>query len=122
MFSHIMLGASDIEASKQFYDAALGALGYGPGVMDPKGRVFYMTETGILPSRRQLMAILQLQVTAAQLGLHPPASRRLKPGTRQGSQTAARLARIHPVCATGIWGQFTLLTSGIHRATRFARC
>ena len=47
MFSHIMLGASDIEASKQFYDAALGALGYGPGVMDPKGRVFYMTETGI---------------------------------------------------------------------------
>ena len=37
MFSHIMLGASDIEASKKFYDAALGALGYGPGVMDPKG-------------------------------------------------------------------------------------
>ena len=47
MFSHIMLGASDIEASKKFYDAALGALGYGPGVMDPKGRVFYITDTGI---------------------------------------------------------------------------
>lgn len=42
-----MLGASDIEASKKFYDAALGALGYGPGVMDPKGRVFYITDTGI---------------------------------------------------------------------------
>ena len=47
MFSHIMLGASDIEASKKFYDATLGALGYGPGVMDPKGRVFYITDTGI---------------------------------------------------------------------------
>ena len=47
MFSHIMLGASDIEASRKFYDATLGALGYGPGVMDPKGRVFYITDTGI---------------------------------------------------------------------------
>ena len=42
MFSHIMLGASDIEASRKFYDATLGALNYRPGVMDPKGRVFYI--------------------------------------------------------------------------------
>jgi len=48
MFSHIMLGANDLEASKAFYDAILGALGHGPGVTDDKGRVFYMTETGIL--------------------------------------------------------------------------
>jgi catechol 2,3-dioxygenase-like lactoylglutathione lyase family enzyme len=47
MFSHVMLGASDLEASKTFYDAALGALGYGPGHVDGKGRVFYMTPTGI---------------------------------------------------------------------------
>lgn len=48
MFSHIMLGADDLEASKAFYDATLGALGYGPGVTDDKGRVFYMTDSGIL--------------------------------------------------------------------------
>jgi len=48
MFSHIMLGADDLEASKAFYDATLGALGYGPGVTDDQGRVFYMTDTGIL--------------------------------------------------------------------------
>ena len=47
MFSHIMVGANDIEASKAFYDATLGALGYGPGITDEKGRVFYMTDTGI---------------------------------------------------------------------------
>jgi catechol 2,3-dioxygenase-like lactoylglutathione lyase family enzyme len=47
MFSHVMVGANDIEASKKFYDATLGALGIGPGVTDPNGRVFYMTETGI---------------------------------------------------------------------------
>ena len=47
MFSHIMLGATDLAASKKFYDAALGALGIGPGNQDDKGRVFYMTPTGI---------------------------------------------------------------------------
>lgn len=47
MFSHIMLGANDIDASKTFYDAVLGALGHGPGFVDPKGRVFWMTPTGI---------------------------------------------------------------------------
>lgn len=29
MFNHIILGATDIERSKRFYDAALGALGVG---------------------------------------------------------------------------------------------
>ncbi|MFM9852884.1 MAG: VOC family protein [Sphingomonadaceae bacterium] len=47
MFSHVMLGASDLAASKKFYDAALGVLGYGPGHQDDRGRVFYMTPTGI---------------------------------------------------------------------------
>ena len=47
MFSHIMVGANDIDAAKTFYDATLGALGYGPGVVDPKGRLFYITDSGI---------------------------------------------------------------------------
>lgn len=47
MFSHIMLGADDVEASKTFYDAALGALGARPGLVDPKGRAMYMQGGGI---------------------------------------------------------------------------
>ena len=47
MFSHIMVGASDINESKIFYDAILGALGYEPGVIDEKGRCFYFTKVGI---------------------------------------------------------------------------
>ena len=47
MFSHIMVGANDIEASKKFYDAVLGALGIPQGTRDDKGRVFYMTQTGV---------------------------------------------------------------------------
>lgn len=47
MFSHIMLGASDVAKSKRFYDATLGALGYEPGVVDDKGRCFYRSKTGV---------------------------------------------------------------------------
>ncbi len=47
MFSHIMVGANDIAASKKFYDAILGTMGVPPGVQDDKGRVFWMTPTGI---------------------------------------------------------------------------
>lgn len=47
MFSHMMVGTNDMAASKQFYDAVLGALGVPAGVMDQKGRCFYRTKTGV---------------------------------------------------------------------------
>jgi catechol 2,3-dioxygenase-like lactoylglutathione lyase family enzyme len=47
MFSHIMVGANDVEQTKQFYDAILGVLGVAPGTVDDKGRVFYVTKTGV---------------------------------------------------------------------------
>ncbi len=47
MFSHVMVGANDINASKKFYDAILDTLGVAPGRIDDKGRVFYMTKTGV---------------------------------------------------------------------------
>ena len=48
MFTHITVGANDVEASRRFYDAALGALGLpaalGP---DPKGRFWWRTDRGV---------------------------------------------------------------------------
>jgi len=41
MFSHLMIGANDVAASKTFYDAALGALGVRPGRVDLYGRAMY---------------------------------------------------------------------------------
>jgi catechol 2,3-dioxygenase-like lactoylglutathione lyase family enzyme len=46
MFSHVMLGANNIQESKQFYDSVLQTLGYGPGRLDEKGRCFYINKTG----------------------------------------------------------------------------
>jgi catechol 2,3-dioxygenase-like lactoylglutathione lyase family enzyme len=47
MFTHITVGANDIEASRKFYDAALGALGIEPAQgPDPKGRYWWRTARG----------------------------------------------------------------------------
>jgi catechol 2,3-dioxygenase-like lactoylglutathione lyase family enzyme len=46
MFTHVMVGTNDIEASKAFYDAVFGTIGLPTGQFDPKGRVFYRTKTG----------------------------------------------------------------------------
>jgi len=47
MFSHIMIGANDVQESKIFYDAILGTMGHEPGVIDDKGRCFYFTKYGV---------------------------------------------------------------------------
>jgi catechol 2,3-dioxygenase-like lactoylglutathione lyase family enzyme len=46
MFSHVMVGVNNLEASKTFYDAVLGAIGIGPGVAN-KNRYFYMSPGGV---------------------------------------------------------------------------
>jgi catechol 2,3-dioxygenase-like lactoylglutathione lyase family enzyme len=47
MFSHIMVGANDVDASRKFYDAVLGTLGIPAGITDEKGRVFYLSPNGV---------------------------------------------------------------------------
>ena len=47
MFSHIMLGANDVQKTKVFYDAILAVLGHEPGVIDEKGRCFWVSKNGV---------------------------------------------------------------------------
>lgn len=50
MFSHVMVGTSDIERSKRFYDAVLGVLGVGGAARSQAktghNRIFYRHEGG----------------------------------------------------------------------------
>lgn len=48
MFSHIVLGSNDIPRSQKFYDALFAAMGGKPAVTDPKGRLVYMHNGGLL--------------------------------------------------------------------------
>ena len=45
MFSHVMVGVTDLEKSRQFYDALLATIGVPPGVAN-KNRYFYRSPTG----------------------------------------------------------------------------
>ena len=45
MFSHVILGVNNLDVSKKFYDAVLGALGVPAGVAN-KNRYFYRSPTG----------------------------------------------------------------------------
>lgn len=45
MFSHVMVGTSDLDRSKRFYDATLGAMGIKPGFVDGH-RIFWRSPTG----------------------------------------------------------------------------
>ena len=48
MYSHVMLGSNDLDRSKQFYDAIFAATGGREGKIDPKGRLVYVNNGGIL--------------------------------------------------------------------------
>jgi len=41
MFSHIVVGSNNVEASKKFYDAIFTAAGGTAGTVDAKGRIAY---------------------------------------------------------------------------------
>lgn len=47
MFSHVMVGTNDLEASRKFYDASLGALGIAPGKSNRDIRYFYRSPSGV---------------------------------------------------------------------------
>ncbi|MFC5499324.1 VOC family protein [Caenimonas terrae] len=45
MFSHVMVGTSDLDRSKRFYDATLATLGIASGFVD-RHRVFWRSPAG----------------------------------------------------------------------------
>ena len=47
MYSHMMVGANDIDKAKKFYDATFKAMGGQEGRTDEKGRLIYMHNGGI---------------------------------------------------------------------------
>ncbi len=56
MFSHVMVGASDIAASQKFYDAVFETLGVPASKIDPKGRAWWRTKTGTFGITRPIDA------------------------------------------------------------------
>jgi len=73
MYSHVVLGANDIQAAKKFYDAALGELGHGPGEVVADGdRVIYAGEAGILMITRPINGEPATHANGGTIGLNAP--------------------------------------------------
>ena len=94
MFSHVMLGAEDIDASKTFYDACFKALGGREGSVDPKGRVIYMHNGGIF-----LLTSLRAAATDRPSASPRPARNRRMHGTQPGLPQAALRSKIRRASA-----------------------
>lgn len=70
MFTHVMLGADDIDAAKAFYDATLAALGGPEGVVDERGRVHYTHEGGRLMITRPINGQPASCANGSTIGFH----------------------------------------------------
>ena len=85
MFSHVMVGVSDIEASKNFYDAIFATLGLGPGV-DNKGRYFYISPAGVFAITGPVVNVTATAKKRAPTALHTSSAR--APGRAQRASTS----------------------------------
>lgn len=67
MFSHIMLGANDLDASRIFYDAVLNTLGIKPGTLNAE-RYFYRSATGVFAITKPLDGGLATSANGGTIG------------------------------------------------------
>lgn len=71
MFTHVTFGANDVEASRRFYDAALGALGLEPAAgPDPKGRYWWRTDRGAFAVGKPIDGDPACHANGGTLGFH----------------------------------------------------
>lgn len=100
MFTHVTVGANDIEASRRFYDAALGALGVEPGQgPDPKGRYWWRTRMGAFAIGAPIDGEPACHPTAAQSAFTPRRPRWSRPSTTPASRPAVAPSRTRPANA-----------------------
>ena len=108
MFSHIMIGANDIEASKKFYDATLGALG-ARASSENAGRLVYMHGGGLCSWSPSRSTVRQHVTPMAARSVLPP-RRPNKPmhGTPRASPMAALAIEDDPGVREGAFGKLYL--------------
>lgn len=68
MFSHVMVGVNDLEASRRFYDAVFAVMGIGPGVAG-KNRYYYRSVTGSLGIIKPINGQPATQANGVTIGL-----------------------------------------------------
>ena len=120
MFSHVMVGANDLNASRKFYDAVLGALGIPAGVTDEKGRIFYLSPTGVFAITKPINGAAATAANGGTVGFTVADPAVVDAWHAAGITNGGRPARNLRACARVASGRCTSPTCGIRPATSFA--
>ena len=126
MFSHVILGVNDLEKSKTFYDALLGALGMGAGVANTTTsgvkRYFYRSATGSFGITNPINGEAATHGNGSTIGfaMQSPSSATLF--MQQASPTAAPRAKTHRAGAMARSAGCICAMCATRMATRFAAC
>jgi catechol 2,3-dioxygenase-like lactoylglutathione lyase family enzyme len=108
VYSHIMVGANDIAASKKFYDAVFGAIGIKPGNLDDKGRVFYVTPTGIFAITKPIDGAPATAANGATIGFAVDSPEKAKAWHAAGVANGGRSIEDPPGVREGGFGKLYL--------------
>jgi catechol 2,3-dioxygenase-like lactoylglutathione lyase family enzyme len=109
MFTHITVGANDIEASRAFYDAVLPALGIpestGP---DPKGRYWWRTDRGGFAIGKPIDGEPACHANGGTIGFHAKSAEMVKAFHDAGVAAGGRSIEDPPGERTGAFGVLNL--------------
>ena len=95
MFTHVMVGANDLAASKKFYDAVLGAIGLPAGQADPKGRIFYRTKTSSFGITRPIDGKAATHANGGTIGFACASAEQVKAFHDAGVANGGKSTRTH---------------------------
>ncbi|MXO65188.1 VOC family protein [Altericroceibacterium endophyticum] len=96
MFRHLVLGSNDIDASRRFYDAAMGALGVAAGEQDAQGRVIYRHEGALLIIGRPINGEAATHANGGTVGFTAPSSDAVDAWHRLGLENGGQACEGEP--------------------------
>ena len=113
MFSHVMVGADDVAASKQFCDAHLVRSTRTPKIWMTKAAVFISRHRASLPSRHPSMGSLLAEQTCGTIGFAAASPAKRMPGTRRALKMVVQRSKTCPVSTNRL--RFTNQGVALHR-------
>lgn len=108
MFTHVTLGANDMEASRRFYDAVLGALGHAPGVQDDRGRWWWRTSRGAFAITKPLDGEPACHANGGTLGFGAPDEAAVHAFQKAGVEAGGTAIEDAPGPRRGAFGELHL--------------
>jgi hypothetical protein len=117
-----MVGANDLAAAMKFYDAVLGAIGVPAGQVDPKGRFFYRTKTGVFGITKPIDGKAATHANGGTIGFACTSPEQVRAFHDAGIANGGKSIEDPPGWREGAAGKFYLAYLRDPSATRSVQC